>query len=108
MRNSLTESSQKGSEGDGEWARDSHCITQHQVGVGGRTGYSAAHNTARQHQDWGLAGENITRGIHTQFSSGYKVWVREAESQHRGGIAIFWREEGDGRLKERVALIRRW
>ena len=34
----------------------------------------------------------ITRGIHTRRSSGNTVWVTEAEGQHRGGIAIVWRD----------------
>ena len=31
--------------------RDSNCITQHQVGAGGRIGGYATHNVARQNQD---------------------------------------------------------
>ena len=36
-------------------------------------------------------------GIITRLSLGYTVWATEAESQHRGGIAIVWRDaEGWG------------
>ena len=38
--------------------------------------------------------KKITRGIHVQFSSGYKVCFTEAEIRHRGGITTIWREEG--------------
>ena len=34
----------------------------------------------------------LTGGIHMQRSSGYTVRTTEAESQHRGGIAIFWKD----------------
>ena len=37
----------------------------------------------------------LTMGIHTQQSSGYKVWATEAERQHWGGIAIVCRDEGE-------------
>ena len=30
--------------------------------------------------------------IHTQWSSGYTVWVVEAEIWNRGGVAIVWRD----------------
>ena len=35
----------------------------------------------------------LTRGIHTRFSSGYKVWETEAKSRHWGGISIVWMKE---------------
>ena len=35
----------------------------------------------------------LTLGIHTHYSSGYKVWDMEANIRHRGGISIVWREE---------------
>ena len=35
----------------------------------------------------------LTRGIHTRFSSGYKVCETEAEIRHRGGFSIIWIEE---------------
>ena len=34
----------------------------------------------------------LTGGIHMQRSLGYMVWETEAESRHRGGIAIVWRD----------------
>ena len=36
---------------------------------------------------------NLTEGIHTRYSLGYKVWATEADSRHRVRIAIVWREE---------------
>ena len=36
---------------------------------------------------------NQTRGIHMSYISVYRVCSMEAESHHRGGIAIVWREE---------------
>ena len=36
----------------------------------------------------------LTEGIHALYSAGYKVWVTEAKSIHRGGITIFWLEAG--------------
>ena len=35
----------------------------------------------------------LTGRIHMRLSSGYNVWATEAESQHRGGVAIVWRAE---------------
>ena len=35
----------------------------------------------------------LTGGIHTGYSSGYKLWATEAVRRHRGGIDIVWREE---------------
>ena len=39
----------------------------------------------------------LAGGIHTRRSSGYTIWVTEADSRHQGGIAIVWRDvEGWG------------
>ena len=35
-----------------------------------------------------LQDTKIARGIHTQWRSGYNIWVTEAESQHQGRVAI--------------------
>ena len=35
----------------------------------------------------------MPREIHKRFSLGYKVWATEVETQHWGGITVFWREE---------------
>ena len=32
----------------------------------------------------------LTEGIHSWYGSGYAVWVMEAESRHRGGVAVAW------------------
>ena len=40
-----------------------------------------------------LQDTKLTWGIHTRYSSSYKVWAVEAEKRHRGGITIVWREE---------------
>ena len=34
---------------------------------------------------------NLAQDIHTQNGVGYDVWETEAESQHRGGVAVLWR-----------------
>ena len=94
VRNRRTESSRQGFKGDGEWERDSHRVTQHQVGAGRGFGECAERTTARQNRDWSLAVEKLTGGIHTRFSSGYKVWATEVGSIKWGGISIVWREKG--------------
>ena len=33
----------------------------------------------------------LTQGIHTRNVAGYEVWETEAESWHRGGVALVWR-----------------
>ena len=35
----------------------------------------------------------LARGIHTRFSSSYKVCETEAKIRHRGGFSIIWIEE---------------
>ena len=35
-----------------------------------------------------LQEKKLTEGIHTQYISGYKVWVMDAESRHRVRITI--------------------
>ena len=37
--------------------------------------------------------------IHTRYSTGYRVWVVEAESRHIGGISIVWQEEAEWQIK---------
>ena len=83
-----TESSWKGSEEDKEWAQDSHCFNQHQVGAGIGVGGCTTGNMSRQHWDWIPTGEKLTGGIHMQYSLGYNVWEEEAEIRHWGGITI--------------------
>ena len=34
----------------------------------------------------------MTQGIHTRHGAGYNFWATEAESSHRGGVAVVWRE----------------
>ena len=34
----------------------------------------------------------ITDGVYTRASAGYRVVATDAPSQHRGGIALFYRE----------------
>ena len=35
----------------------------------------------------------MTGRVHTRYRVAYKVWATEAESIHRGGISIVWKEE---------------
>ena len=35
----------------------------------------------------------LTKGMHTRYSTGYNIWVTEAENRHRYRISIVWREE---------------
>ena len=60
-------------------------------GQGGGVGDCAERTIAGQHWDRDLSGENISGGIQTRFSSGYKVWATEADIRHQGGVAIVWR-----------------
>ena len=41
----------------------------------------------------------LTRGINMRRCSGYTVWATEAESQHRGGITIVWRDAEGWRVE---------
>ena len=41
----------------------------------------------------------MNRGIHMRYITGYKVWVTEAESSHRGRIAIVWHKEAGWKVK---------
>ena len=62
----------------------------------GRAGGLEAALLALRHGNTGigvLQETKLTRGIHTQYSLGYKVWATDSERRHRGGIAIVWREE---------------
>ena len=36
---------------------------------------------------------NLTKGIHTRYRAGYKVWATEVDSRNKGGITILWMEE---------------
>ena len=60
--NQRTESSWKGTKGDGEWARDLHRVTQHQVGAGMGFRGCATRTTARQHRDQSPARDKTDRG----------------------------------------------
>jgi len=43
--------------------------------------------------DWGILTESkLTEGIHTRFSSGYRVVATDAPSPMQGGVALFFRE----------------
>ena len=44
---------------------------------------------------------NLTGGIHTRYIAGHKLWATEADSRHRGGIAIVWREEAGWTCSEK-------
>ena len=52
------------------------------------TGDGATHVMAEQHQDSGLQETKLTGGIHTRRSLGNPLCVTEADSQHRGVVAI--------------------
>ena len=41
----------------------------------------------------------LTGGIHTRCTSGYKVWLTQAENRHWGGISIIWREEAGWKVE---------
>ena len=38
-----------------------------------------------------LQEKKLTQGIYTRNGAGYDVWETEAESWHRGGVAVVWR-----------------
>ena len=38
--------------------------------------------------------------IHTRYSAGYKAWVNEAESCHRGWITVIWQEEAGCKVED--------
>ena len=46
--------------------------------------------TSRQFGIDVLQEKNLTGGIHTRYITGYKVWGKDAERSHRGGISIVW------------------
>ena len=44
--------------------------------------------------------KNITNGVYTRASAGYRVVATDAPSRHRGGIALFYREGAGFAVKE--------
>ena len=41
-----------------------------------------------------------TNGVYTRASAGYRVVATDAPSQHRGGVALFYREEENFAVEE--------
>ena len=53
---------QKRAKGEEDWARNSNCITQHQVGAGGGVVVRTASTTARQCRYWRPTGDEAVCG----------------------------------------------
>ena len=53
---------------------------------------SALRGMSQANMDLGILQETkITNGVYTRGSAGYKVIATDAPSQHRGGVALFYR-----------------
>ena len=53
---------------------------------------SALRGMSQANMDLGILQEtNITNGIYTRGSAGYKVIATDAPRRHRGGVALFYR-----------------
>ena len=46
-----------------------------------------------------LRAKKLTDGIHERQGEGYSVWGTEAESRHRGGIELVWREDAGWQME---------
>ena len=79
----------------GVW--NSHCNTQHPVRASRGAGDGATRLMVGNIGIRVLQETKLTGGIHMQRISGYTVWDTEADSRHRGGILVVWRDaEGWG------------
>ena len=88
---------------------DSHCDTQHPVGVGRGTADCATRLMIGQHRDRCPTGDETHQGIHMRRSLGYTVWETELESrQQRGGFPSSRGNMRDEGLRECGALDRTW
>ena len=62
---------------------------------------SALPGMAQANIDLGVFQETkCTNGVYTRASAGYRVVATDGLSRHRGGVALFYREESDFAVEE--------